>query len=313
MRIIQNDECPKRNTVVTIGSFDGVHRGHQELIRTAREIARTRELDMVVLTFDPHPLAVLRESSTSYLLTPTDLKLDYLRQYQVPWVRVLPFTRELAMVPAFAFLELEIYSALRVQAVVVGYNFTFGAGGAGTPETLRQWGESRGVSVHVVDPVLLADSTVISSSLIRKHIQNGAVHEAMQALGHPFAVLSSVVEGDGRGRQLGFPTVNMKPPNEQLAPPYGVYAGRFGEGSDISRPAVANWGVRPTFGGQEPVLEVHLLDNGPGPSAGHLVRFDFVRHLRAERRFASSKELQSQIGQDVAHARRVLEEEKGLG
>lgn len=303
MQILTEDARPTRPTVVTIGSFDGVHRGHQALIARTLSLAREMGADPVVVTFDPHPLAVLRGNLTGYLITPGPLKLFYLEQFGVPLVKVLSFTKELAMVPPFPFLELEISQALNARAIVVGYNFTFGAGGAGTPETIRVFGQSRGIQVEVVSPVSLTPSAVISSSRIRRLLQDGDLEGAQNDLGHPFSVAGTVVAGEGRGRQIGVPTANVVPPSEQCMPPFGVYIGRLYHGAE-NWPAVANWGTRPTFSGREPVLEIHAVTGTVGSLYNEPVRFDLAARVREERHFGAVDELVAQIHQDIAAARR---------
>ena len=306
MERIDQDHRPSRPTVVTIGNFDGVHIGHQALLRRAQAEARAHNLDMVVMTFDPHPLTVLRPNMPLSLITPTELKLHYLAEAGVPWVDILPFTKELAMVPPLAFLQLYLVQRLKVQSVVIGYNFTFGAGGTGNADTIKSWGQVSNVSVHVIDPIQDQEPAhkVVSSTRIRQLITEGQVSLAQEDLGHPFAVQAQVVAGDARGRQMGIPTANIVPPSNQVMPPFGVYAG-FMNYRGIAAEAVANWGIRPTFAGTEPVLEVHILD-GTSWTFDEPVRFDFIEHLRPEKKFASPEELVQQIEKDVEHARTLL-------
>ena len=304
MERVSPQHQPKGRTVVTIGSFDGVHRGHQALLQAARGLARELSAAMVCITFDPHPLAVLKGPIDGHLLTATDAKLDYLSEYGAEWVQVLPFTAETARVSPLAFLERNVGGMLNAAGVVVGYNFTFGAAGAGTPDTIRQWAAAGNRQVRVVPPVRLADGTAVSSSLIRGMIRHARMEDARAALGHPYAVQGKSVAGDGRGRQLGYPTANVIPATEQCMPPYGVYGGVLALAAGHC-PAVANWGVRPTFDGERPVLEVHAL-NLPADTdlRGTPIRFEFHWHIRAERRFASVEQLVQQITADVDTVRR---------
>lgn len=304
MDIVQYEETIDQATVVTIGSFDGVHRGHHALIERTQQIARARHLASVAVTFDPHPSVVLRGMADPHLITPLDLKLQYLDEAGVDMVKVLPFTREMSQIPPFPFLELEIAEALKAEALVVGYNFTFGAGGSGTPETIEVWGASRGVTVDVVPPVEW-EGQMVSSSAVRTLIKEGHVDRASRLLGHPFAVQARVSRGERRGHDLGYPTANLIPPGEQILPPYGIYAGHLWK-ANVSYPSVASWGVRPTFDGQTPILEVHVLDGVEHNFYHETVRFEFAGFLRAEEKFSDTAALISQIGLDVQNARRML-------
>ncbi len=305
MRRISNHERPRRSCVTTIGNFDGVHLGHQKLLAKSQEIAARLDLDMVVMTFDPHPLTVLRPGNEPYLLTPLNLKLDYLSQFGVPWVEVVPFTMDTAAIPPLAFLEIYLAQRLPTAAVVVGYNFTFGAGGVGTPQTIQQWGRKRQVHVDVVEPVRTdTEDLVVSSSAIREAIRVGRIDVARGLLGHSFTVQGEMVTGDGRGRRMGVPTANLLAPPQQLMPPFGVYAGILVT-SEGRHHAVANWGIRPTFGGSDPVLEIHVLETGDWNLTGWL-QFEFIQHLRPERKFDTSAQLYEQIGRDRDQAAKEL-------
>ncbi|MCY0907203.1 riboflavin biosynthesis protein RibF [Sulfobacillus sp. hq2] len=295
-------------SVVMIGNFDGVHIGHQALIQHAKTIASGHGWRIIALTFDPHPAMVLRPVPPEhFLITPTDVKLYWLEQFGVEFVKILPFDRQLAAVPALPFLAHEVKAALNAHAVVVGFNFTFGAQGAGRAETLIEWGRLNGTIVDVVEPVEGDHSAqVVSSSAIRQDIQAGQIGTANERLGHPFVVMGPVQHGDGRGRTIGVPTLNVGVPSCQIMPPYGVYAG-FLRGTDGSRyAAVANWGVRPTFGQSLPVLEIHVLDKILDDWYGHRVSFDFIEHVRAEQKFDGVDALIRQIQKDIEKARQLL-------
>lgn len=305
MQRVNHYRRPHRASVTTIGNFDGVHLGHQRLLAKSQELATKLNLDLVAMTFEPHPLQVLRPDAQPYLLTPLEQKLEYLDHYGVPWVDVVPFTTDTAAILPLAFLERYLVERLRTAAVVVGYNFTFGAGGLGTPHTIREWGRSRSIQVEVLDPVVTAgDDRVVSSSVIRDLIRRGQVDGAEELLGHRFVVSGEMVAGDGRGRTMGVPTANILPPPQQLMPPFGVYAGML-QTTQGRHQSVANWGVRPTFGGIDPVLEIHVLESGHWQFSGRL-DFEFVEYLRAEQKFAGTEALVDQIGRDVTQARQRL-------
>ncbi|MCY0863814.1 MAG: riboflavin biosynthesis protein RibF [Sulfobacillus sp.] len=305
MKKLPPDQTAPRPSVVTIGSFDGVHRGHQALIQEALDRARKRDADMWVMTFDPHPAMVLRGIRHRFLITPGELKDIYLDWAGALGVTVIPFTPAFSHLSAEDFLEREIRQRMRAVAVVVGFNFTFGARGLGTVTTLQEWAATRGIEVVVKEPVQINPNRAASSSSVREAISAGQLDAAEAVLGHAFSVQRPIQRGDQRGRALGFRTLNLVPPAEQVMPPFGVYAGYvLIESRPI--PAVANWGIRPTFGGEDPVLEIHGLDGPLQASYGDVARFDFAGFIREERRFPSPEALTEQIRLDVDQARRIL-------
>ncbi|MCY0879809.1 MAG: riboflavin biosynthesis protein RibF [Firmicutes bacterium] len=296
----------RRPSAVTIGNFDGVHRGHQALIGRAAVAARERGLTLVVVTFDPHPAFVLRGIRERFLLTPGSLKRDYLVKAGADEVMTLPFTPELRDMEPEAFLHQVLKEALAAQYVLVGYNFTFGRGGRGHVGLLENWGRQQGVAVEVMPSQTEgAEGRPISSSWIRELIRQGNLSAAVGLLGHPFSIQGVVEPGDQRGRALTVPTLNFEPPPTQVMPPYGVYAG-FAKVSDRVSPAVANFGVRPTFGGGDPRWEVHVLEPVSWALYGETVQFDVVARIREERRFDSPDDLRRQIARDVEDARVLL-------
>lgn len=295
-------------TVVTIGNFDGVHLGHQALIQRARDVARDSGREMAVLTFDPHPAAVLRGSIERFLISPGSLKLHYLAAAGSELVRVLPFSREFAQMEGEQFLDVVLRGEMRSAYIVVGYNFTYGRGGLGTVELLTRWGSGHGIEVEIAPPFYRPGTNdAVSSSWIRSLVQQGDLKAAHELLGHAFSVEGRVMHGDQRGRQLAAPTLNLVPPAEQVMPPYGVYAGMVAVAEGSPAMAVANWGVRPTFGGREAILEVHALEPLSGEHYGQSARFDMLHYLREERAFPSSDALGAQIREDVQQARSLLE------
>ncbi|MCY0898267.1 MAG: riboflavin biosynthesis protein RibF [Firmicutes bacterium] len=294
-------------TAVTIGNFDGVHRGHQALIARTLEAAVAEQLGMVVVTFDPHPALILRGSIDRFLITPDPLKQRYLTEAGAQDIVTLPFT------PAFRDMEPEVFldhvlrEELQARYVVVGDNFTFGRGGRGRVDFLRDWGLRQHIRVEVLPPERPAASDrPISSSWIRQLIQAGNLAEAIDLLGHPFTVAAVVSPGEQRGRALTVPTLNFEPPSTQVMPPFGVYAG-FLTIQEQTYPAVANWGVRPTFGGGRPRWEVHALEPVSWDLYGRTVEFDVIAWVRDEQQFESPEALRRQIGRDVEQARALLE------
>jgi len=307
MRLIGPDERAVGRPVVTIGTFDGVHRGHQALLEAARAWAAQLSAPWVVVTFDPPPSAVLRGDAAPRLLTPLEEKLVWFERWGVPAVAVIPFTPEFARWSGDEFLDREIGGRLQAQAVVEGGTFTYGAGGLGNLDTLSAWGDRQGVSLCVVPPVqVAADGPPLSSSTIRALVADGQLDLAARALGRPYAAYAQVVPGDGRGRTIGVPTANLWLPPAKLMPPVGVYAGWAWSG-EARWPAVANYGFRPTFGGDAPRLEVHLLDTNQD-LYGEMLGMSLAVWIRGEQWFSSVDALVAQIGNDCALARRLWQQ-----
>lgn len=297
---------PFKRTVVTVGNFDGVHLGHRAIL--SRVCQRARELDSqpVAVTFDPHPLKVLKPQSHLPLLTTAKQKVELLEAAGLAGVVVLPFSREFAAIPARDFVRDYFLERLRAREVVVGHDYSFGHKREGNIDLLKEMGQVLGFTVQVVWAVEVEEA-VVSSSLIRAMLRLGKVVEAARLLGRPYGVAGKVVAGQGRGaRLLGVPTANLASEND-LLPATGIYAvwvekdgGRF--------PGVANIGTCPTFDNQELSLEVHLLDFS-GDLYGARLQVDFVARLREERRFPSIGDLAAQIRADIAEGRRVLQGE----
>ena len=293
------------SSALTLGNFDGVHRGHQALVAETVAWARTAPGGAAVLTFDPHPARILNPSQAKTALMTLDQKAEVIASLGVDRLVVLPFTERVARMSAEDFARLVLREALGAARVVVGPDFRFGRGRAGDVLALTGLGGFLGFQVRGLAP-LLEDGAPISSSRIRNFLGSGDVAKARDLLGRPFYVDGTVVRGEGRGRSLGFPTANVAPRNETL-PLLGVYACRVRLGGGLGPwPAVANLGQRPTFGGGEAVLEAHLLDF-EGDLYGQEARIEFVERLRAERTFPGKVELLEQIRADVLAARRVLE------
>jgi riboflavin kinase/FMN adenylyltransferase len=291
--------------VVTIGNFDGVHRGHQSLVAAARTRAEGDAGTTVVLTFDPHPARVLAPSRAPAALMTLSQKAEVLSGLGVDRLAVLPFTKDLASRTDAEFARTVLSDVLGARVVVVGESFRFGSGRTGTVDSLRTLGGDLSFEVLAVPPVLYG-RVAISSSRVRDALEAGDIWAAEALLGRPFFVEGQVVAGAARGRTLGFPTANLAPENETL-PAAGVYACwcRVEDGAR-SLPAVANVGRRPTFGAGGLGIEVHLLD-WIGDIYGRRLRVAFAQRLRDERPFPSVAALVEQIRSDVVHARRVLE------
>jgi riboflavin kinase/FMN adenylyltransferase len=292
-------------TVVTVGMFDGVHRGHRALLDRVAAEAAARDVPAAAVTFDRHPLAVLRPGGEPPLLTTLDRKVALLGEAGMEVVLVLEFTRELSEVPAEAFATEVLFDALAARAVVVGENFRFGHKAAGDPALLADLGRPRGIDVVAV-PLQAHDGEVVSSTRVRTELAAGDVAAAAASLGRPYVVEGVVVEGDHRGRPLlGVPTANLQVPAGIALPADGVYAGHLTDEEDrVARPAAISVGTNPQFGTDRRV-EAHVLDFD-ADLYGHRVSVAFTHHLRDQAVFAGTDELVAQIRADIAQARRLL-------
>jgi riboflavin kinase/FMN adenylyltransferase len=301
------DPRPPRwlHPVLALGNFDGLHRGHMKIIERVRRVASERGSTAVVMTFDPHPPRVVRPDKAPPLLMTKSQRLDALERAGVDGVAVVRFTPEMSQWEPETFVRTVLAEWLRVAEVWVGANFLFGHDRAGNFSMLRALGARYGLRAEKIDPVRYKDF-VVSSTRIRRLISEGRVDEAGALLGHPYTVEGQVVEGDRRGRQIGFPTANLATDNE-LIPPNGVYATTV-RLDGVIYPAVTNIGVRPTFGrSAAPVIETHLIDVAK-ELYGQTLRLGFIQRVRDERRFETIDLLTAQIGADVDKARTLFEQ-----
>jgi riboflavin kinase/FMN adenylyltransferase len=291
-------------TVVTVGTFDGVHRGHWAVLEEIRARAEQTGRRSVLLTFHPHPLSIVRPEHAPPLLTTPVEKKEILAESGLDLAVFLRFTALLSRYSPERFVEEILVARLGVEELVIGYDHGFGRGRSGDADTLRRLGERWGFSVDVVPPVEV-DGEAISSSSIRRAVAAGAMPEAGQGLGRPYSLRGLVVRGDGRGRQLGFPTANLGGvASEKLMPPSGIYAVR-GVTRAGTFDGALHLGPRPTFQGAPPTIELHLLDFR-GDLYGEEVRVDFVERLREVLPFDSVEALIDQMRDDVARVRAVL-------
>lgn len=290
-------------SVVALGAFDGIHLAHQKILATARTRARALGLRALACTFDPHPLAVLQPERAPVPITELAENLARIAAQGLDAAVVIPFTREFSLLEAEAFVKDVLVGRLKAREVVVGFNHTFGRGARGNARLLAELGPKYGFVAHVIPP-LVVDGVVVSSSAIRQALAAGDVAWARKFLGHPYTVRGRVLRGKGRGRQLGFPTANLKPERELIVPP-GVYAARAAwEGGRAG--AVVNVGIRPTFGEGEYWVEAYLLDFA-GDLYDSLLALEFEERIRPEQKFPDVEALRAQVVRDVATAARLLE------
>jgi riboflavin kinase/FMN adenylyltransferase len=290
---------------LTIGSFDGVHLGHQDLIQ--RLVSGAHSIGMLagVMTFDPHPAEVLRGLPDSFYLTTPEEKAHLLQEAGVDFVATVPFTQDLASLSPEQFIEYTIQS-IQVRTLMVGRGFALGKGRAGTVDVLNEIGLTRDFKVVELEPFSW-QKEIISSSLIRTLLGEGKIDLANKMLGRLYSVSGSIHHGDGRGHTIGFPTANIKLPPRRLLPASGVYVCTVNLDGRII-PAVSNIGIRPTFdtGDIRPGLEVHLLDYA-GDLYDRTLQVNFVERLRDEKKFSSIEDLIHQIEFDISKAREMLQ------
>jgi riboflavin kinase/FMN adenylyltransferase len=298
------------NAVVTIGNFDGVHVGHQELIRLVCAHAERIQGTAVAVTFRPHPYFVLRPTGEPHLLNTYEEKLELLGRYGIQVTVEEPFSREFSNTTPEEFVDRLLVRALGAKALYLGYDFAFGKERAGSVEVMKKLAAARGIEIHVVPP-LSVDGKVVSSSLVRRCLDEGAIEFVNLCLGRPFFLRGLVWRGEGRGRTIGVPTANLQTENRRY-PRVGVYATRtLWRGNWYG--SVSNIGYNPTFKGDGTDLplkiETHLFDFN-ADMYGDEIQVEFFHFIRPEKKFSGVQELLGQIKMDSEEARRVL---AGLG
>jgi len=296
--------------VLTVGNFDGLHIGHRAITDTVVERARAIDGESVVYTFDPHPRQILTPDNAPPLLTTIEQKRELIEAAGVDVLIVEPFDREFARTSAESFIRDILHRRIAPHEVYVGYDFHFGRDREGSMRLLGELGPRLGFAVTII-PEVTIDEGDVNSTRIRKLLGEGEIERAAKLLGRAYSIRGRVIEGDRRGRTIGFPTANLDPEND-VVPLSGVYAGFLRlldpgvPNSGVEFPAVTNVGRRPTFEGRgETRAEAHLIDFD-GDLYGRRVEISFTTRLRPERRFAGVDELRQQIGADVEQARKLL-------
>lgn len=288
--------------MVTLGNYDGVHRGHQQIFRKVIETARDHSGTAIIFTFEPHPLQVLSPSSSPPLLNTFRRKMELFESFGIDVVICAEFTREFAATPPKEFVQEILVKRVGVQEIFVGYDYTFGKGKQGTTDALKRMGQEHNFKVTVVEAFTLHDE-VVSTTGLRELVQNGRMQKVTQMLGRSYATEGIVVPGDHRGKTLGFPTANLRSHN-QIYPKRGVYAVQVEHGGRLLN-GVMNIGTHPTFGEGEITLEVHIFDFQE-EIYDQFVRVLYAQRIRDEVTFESKEALISQIQKDVQQAHTIL-------
>lgn len=307
MKILRHyRDCPAdaKGAVVALGNFDGVHLGHRALLMEARRLARELKRPFGVLVFEPNPREFFRPNDPPFRLTPFRAKARLLAELEVDLLIVLNFDAAMASMPAQDFVLDVLVKELAVTHVVIGKDFRFGKGRGGDAAVLGYMGEMEGFGTTVFSPVFADKSVKISSSDIRTALKAGKPDEAARLLGHWWRVEGHVAQGDKRGREIGFPTANLKI-EHTLNPAFGIYAVRTHLPDGRVLDGAASFGIRPTFALESPLFEVHLFDFS-GELYGALITVEFIAWLRPEQHFDSVEALKAQIAADCENAKRIL-------
>jgi len=292
-----NDVRDCAGSVVTIGSFDGLHRGHQDIVKTLTTIAKAKSSKAAVITFDPHPRHILNKKNKISLLMSLDKKQALLEELDVDVLLVIPFTEEFSRITAEAFMDAVIMKYFHPAEIVIGYDHHFGHKRKGTPKFLQDYAEKRGIKLDIINPVA-DDKVVLSSTHIRDLISNGFVRRASFELGWVYGFRAKVVHGSGRGKGLEFPTANVVPmENDQLMPKPGVYLTRGRLNGDFIV-GMCNFGTRPTFNETELIMEINFFISNMDDIYNRELYIEFLERIRDEKKFDNPEQLVTQLRQD---------------
>ena len=299
MKVIWNGET-REGRILALGTFDGVHRGHRELLETGIDYAREFGIQLRACTFDRHPLEIIRPEAAPKVLTTVAEKAELMAQVGVDEMQLIPFRRETADMEPEDFLEM-LRRMVDLRAVVAGWNYTFGRGGRGDADMLRRDGEKHGYDVLILPPVTAENGTVLSSTVIRERIEQGLIPEAEEMLGHGYQLKGRVRDGKHLGRRIGVPTANVAVSPRKQLPAFGVYP-CFMETAEEQYRAVVNIGVQPTMPSGMVTVEANALDGAP-ELYGMKVRLTLGKMIRPEKKFDSPEALKAQIDRDKKAAR----------
>ncbi len=300
---LENIKEPFAYAVITVGNFDGVHIGHQGLLKEVKKRADKMSGTSIVLTFEPHPLKVLKEKKIP-LITPFERKIELIEKLGIDVVICLPFTREFSKVSAREFVEEILLKKIGMREIVVGYDYTFGHKREGNIDLLKKLGDELGFKVCILGPILV-DNMIVSSTRIRNLIMEGELEKVKTLLNRYYQVSGEVIAGHDRGgRLLGFPTANLKLVNE-VFPKNGVYVVEVIYNNKVYG-GVTNIGFKPTFGNDALSVETHILDFDQN-IYGKKIKLNFIKRLRNEKRFSSIEALAAQIKRDIEEARKILQ------
>jgi len=311
----------KKGCVLTIGNFDGIHIGHQQILTTAKKIAAEKQTDLIVMTFDPHPVAVLHPEKSPRVLTALILKRHLLAEFGVDLLLVLKTTPELLNLSPKDFANQFLVQNVQPGVLIEGEDFNFGFGRTGGIHTLQNFGIENGFGVVAIETKVLklsiGQAIKVSSTLIRNLLESGKITDAAVALGRPYRLIDRVVQGQGRGKQIGFPTANLQP-LQQVIPAEGVYAGFVQTGDsekdvcpvEEKTPAALSIGRAQTLGPDNPlVIEAHILTDSVSDLHGKWLAVDFVKRLRDQIKFDTEKQLAAQIQKDCKMVKEILAKE----
>lgn len=308
MHIIRDfSDCPPayKGAVIALGNFDGVHMGHQAILRDCVALARASNVPAAVMTFEPHPREFFAKDKPKLRIYPFRRKVELLREAGIDALFLVRFNRDFAALSGLDFVQTVLHQKLAVRHVVTGYNFAFGRGREGNTHLLEQIAEREGFGFTACPALHDAQGHVVSSSAIREALAAGHIRQAAAWLGRPYGMAGRVVHGDKRGRELGFPTANI-PLTSLFKPRFGIYAVRV-KVENTWHDAVASLGVKPTFGLHAPMLEVHLF-NMQRDLYGKRLQVEYVDFMRDEERFSSVEALRAQMEADSLQAKELLKE-----
>lgn len=307
---LENISEKDQNQIVILGFFDGIHKGHQSLIQEAEKISSTLNdsPSLLLYTFNRHPLEIVKPEQAPFLLTTLEEKIELLEKRQIDLLLIGDFNEEISKLPPEFFLENIVSKKLKPQYVVTGFNYRYGKNHKGNVETLSKEGKTLGFPVSVVSAVMI-DGEPVSSTRIRTLLTSGSVEKAAELLGRNYSISGIVTRGEGRGKTLGFPTANLQIPSRKLLPKIGIYAGTA---RIKNKPLNKEWGAavsigkRPTFNGNQIVVEVYLL-NYNGNLYGEKIEIELIKRIRDEEKFASAEDLIEKMKEDVSLTQKILE------